>query len=210
MKPPKRRWPTGLSGLEDAIESGSEGASSDGGASDEEPGGAGADSDRCDGARPEGDGEARASAAGAARESIVLSRKELGRELRRQAYQRAKLARAADPRHAAMKERAKQQRRELYQKVKEQRKLEVAEAKSRQKTAAAASRAEAQKQLTERVRGALRAAAAGGAPAIIERSPSPAASAPEGLSPEEVRGLMERLRAQSAVLAAEHRGGADE
>lgn len=52
----------------------------------------------------------------------VISRKELARELRRQAYQKAKARRAEDPKHLAMKEAAKVRRRELYQQVKEQRK----------------------------------------------------------------------------------------
>lgn len=52
----------------------------------------------------------------------VISRKELARELRRQAYQKAKARRAEDPKHLAMKEAAKVRRRELYQQVKERRK----------------------------------------------------------------------------------------
>jgi hypothetical protein len=59
----------------------------------------------------------------------VISRKELAREMRRQAYQKAKAQRAADPKHLAMKEAAKVRRRELYQQVKEQRKASEAVAK---------------------------------------------------------------------------------
>jgi hypothetical protein len=43
-----------------------------------------------------------------------LSRKERARQLRREAYLRAKEQRATDPRYQAMKEAAKRQRREVY------------------------------------------------------------------------------------------------
>jgi hypothetical protein len=91
----------------------------------------------------------------AGRETSVISRKELARELRRQAYQRAKQARATDPRHLAMKEAVKVRRREAYQQVKEKRKAHEAEFKARRKVADAAARVETQRQLAERVRGAL-------------------------------------------------------
>jgi hypothetical protein len=60
----------------------------------------------------------------------ILSRKELAKELRRNAYQRAKERRAKDPRFIAMKEAAKEQRRAAYQKLKEKRKSEEAAAKA--------------------------------------------------------------------------------
>jgi hypothetical protein len=60
----------------------------------------------------------------------ILSRKELAKELRRNAYQRAKEQRAKDPRFIAMKEAAKTQRRAAYQKIKEKRKGEEAAAKA--------------------------------------------------------------------------------
>ena len=52
--------------------------------------------------------EPEAAGGSSARETSVLSRKELARELRRAAYQRAKQARAADPKHQALKEAAKE------------------------------------------------------------------------------------------------------
>ena len=70
-----------------------------------------------------------------------LSRKELARQLRRQAYQRAKERRAADPRHIALKEAMKKRRRALYERVKEQRKAVVAEQKMKKKEKRAEERA---------------------------------------------------------------------
>lgn len=64
-------------------------------------------------------------------ERRILSRKELARELRRAAYQKAKERRASDPRYLAMKEAAKEQRRAAYQKLKERRKAEAVEEKSK-------------------------------------------------------------------------------
>lgn len=63
----------------------------------------------------------------------ILSRKELAKELRRNAYQRAKEQRAKDPRFIKMKEAAKEQRRAAYQKIKEKRKGEEATAKANAK-----------------------------------------------------------------------------
>jgi hypothetical protein len=62
-----------------------------------------------------------------------VSRKEFARQLRRQAYQKAKERRAKDPKHIAMKEAAKQLRRDAYRKAKERRKAAVAEQKAREK-----------------------------------------------------------------------------
>jgi hypothetical protein len=104
-----------------------------------------------------GEGSARETSArdASARDTSVLSRKELARELRRQAYQRAKQARATDPRHLAMKQAAKVRRREVYQQVKGKRKEHEAELKARRKVADAAARVETQRQLAETVRSAL-------------------------------------------------------
>ena len=63
-------------------------------------------------------------------ERRVLTRKELARELRHQAYQKAKQRRATDPRMIAMKEAAKIRRRELYQQLKERKRTAAAAQKS--------------------------------------------------------------------------------
>lgn len=52
------------------------------------------------------------------------SRKELARQLRREAYVRQKAQRAADPRVIALKEVAKQRRKEAYQAAKARRKAD--------------------------------------------------------------------------------------
>ena len=62
----------------------------------------------------------------------VLSRKELAREFRRAAYQRAKKQRASDPKVLAMKEAAKVYRREAYRTAKERRKVDTAREKNEQ------------------------------------------------------------------------------
>ena len=72
----------------------------------------------------------------------VLSRKELAKEQRRTAYQRAKERRATDPRYLAMKEAAKEQRRAAYQKVKERRKAATADQKAKLKAERATQRSE--------------------------------------------------------------------
>jgi hypothetical protein len=68
-------------------------------------------------------------------ERRVVTRKELVRELRHQAYEKAKQRRANDPRTIAMKQAAKIRRREIYQQV-----------KARKKTAASAQKSELKKQ----------------------------------------------------------------
>ncbi len=68
-------------------------------------------------------------------EQRVITRKELARKLRHQAYVKAKERHAKDPRTIAMKEAAKIRRRELYQQV-----------KARKKTAAAAYKTALKKQ----------------------------------------------------------------
>lgn len=143
----------------------------------------------------EGDEAAGGAHTGAATRTL-LSRKELARELRRQAYQKAKRARAADPKHLAMKEAAKLRRREQYQQVKVRRKEREAELKEKEKAAVAADQAEAKRQLAERVKSAVgRGSEPGRALARdIERA----------LQCADVRELMDRLRGESAELAARH------
>ena len=70
----------------------------------------------------------------------ILSRKELAKEQRREAYQKAKERRAADPRFIAMKEAAKEQRRAAYQKVKQQRKASTDKLKADHKAERIAQR----------------------------------------------------------------------
>ncbi|HEX3595308.1 MAG TPA: hypothetical protein VHU80_09410 [Polyangiaceae bacterium] len=57
--------------------------------------------------------------------------RERAKEIRREAYQKAKAARAKDPRYQAMKEAAKVQRREAYKAAKERHKAARAEEKTR-------------------------------------------------------------------------------
>ncbi len=130
----------------------------------------------------------------------VISRKELARQFRRQAYQRAKAARAVDPKHLALKEVVKQRRRELYQRVKEQRKSRDAERDTERKAAEATQRAEAKRQLAERVKSVIGPASEPGRALArdIERA----------LQIADVKDLIEQLRAQSASLAAQHREAA--
>jgi hypothetical protein len=66
-------------------------------------------------------------------ERVVLSRRELARELRRKAYRDAKARRDADPRFLAMKEAAKVRRREIYRVAKERKKAAEVSAKPRQR-----------------------------------------------------------------------------
>lgn len=147
-------------------------------------------------------GPQRDESPASAPERSVLSRKELARELRRRAYQRAKQARAEDPRHLAMKEAAKLRRREQYQQVKERRKEREAEQKAKEKVSAAAAQAAAKRELAERVKSAIgRGSEPGRALARdIERA----------LQSADVRELMDQLRSESATLAAQHRGDGSE
>lgn len=142
------------------------------------------------------DAEAEGAASVQAPTRTVISRKELARELRRQAYQRAKQARANDPRHLAMKERAKQQRRELYQKAKEQRKAREAALEAQHGAERDAARLEAKRQLAERVRGAVGKGS--------EPGRALARDIEHALQSAGVRELMDRLRQESAALAAKH------
>jgi len=69
-----------------------------------------------------------------------LSQKELSKELRHDAYLRAKEYRKTDPRQIAMKEKLKEQRRELYQKAKERNKAYRDEIKKASKEKSARKR----------------------------------------------------------------------
>jgi len=63
------------------------------------------------------------------------AQRERAKELRRAAYQKAKEARAKDPRYLAMKQAAKEQRREAYRAAKERHKAAQAEEKVRTRVA---------------------------------------------------------------------------
>lgn len=93
-------------------------------------------------------------------ETRVLTNKEVGRLLRRKAYQRAKEQRAKDPRIFAMKEAAKQQRRALYQKEKERRKAARAEAKAQERARKAQERAAADFELMKMIKRATKGSTA--------------------------------------------------
>lgn len=86
----------------------------------------------------------------------VISRKELAREQRRQAYQRAKAQRAEDPKHLAMKEAAKVRRRELYQQVKERRKAGEAVEKAARAAKRTEERMEKRASFAKQVQSALK------------------------------------------------------
>lgn len=80
-------------------------------------------------------------------ETAVLTRKEFGKLLRKQAYEREKARRAKDPKFLAMKEAAKEQRRALYQKEKERRKAAQLELKARARAKREEDRAAADREL---------------------------------------------------------------
>lgn len=130
-------------------------------------------------------------------ETSVLSRKEFARQLRREAYQRAKRARAADPRHLALKEAAKQRRRELYQQAKERRKAHEAEAEAQRKVSETKQRAEAKRQLAERVKSVIESASEPGRALAVD--------AELARQDADVQALIEHLRVESPALAAKHR-----
>ena len=92
----------------------------------------------------------------------VISRKELARELRRQAYQKAKARRAEDPKHLAMKEAAKVRRRELYQQVKERRKAGEAEEKAARSAKRSEERMEKRASFAKQLQSALKGPASQG------------------------------------------------
>lgn len=101
------------------------------------------------GAGNEGDGDSR-----------VISMKEYGRLRRRQAYERAKAARAKDPKVIALKEAAKLHRRELYQREKERRKAARAEEKTKERAERAHARAAADFELMKLVKRATKGSSA--------------------------------------------------
>lgn len=80
------------------------------------------------------------------------TQKEIARQIRREAYQKAKAYRAADPRYAAMKESMKERRRSAYQRAKAQRKLVATEKKANELRKRAEERATADKELMSMVR----------------------------------------------------------
>jgi len=88
------------------------------------------------------------------------SRKERARQLRREAYQRAKERQATDPKYLAMKEAAKQHRHEVYQAAKKRKKAATAEQKRERKQKdegeRAAKRAAASRELTKMVKPATK------------------------------------------------------
>lgn len=144
-------------------------------------------------------------------ETSVISRKELARQYRRQAYQRAKQARATDPKHLAMKEAAKVRRREVYQQVKAQRKVRDAELETKRKAADSQARAVTQRELAQRVRSAIGRGSeplegSGPITGMVNESPDELARDIErALQNAELKELMERLRAESPALAAHDR-----
>jgi hypothetical protein len=89
----------------------------------------------------------------------VISRKELARELRRQAYQKAKARRAEDPKHLAMKEAAKVRRREVYQQVKERRKAGEAVEKAARSAKRTEERMEKRASFAKQLQSALKSPA---------------------------------------------------
>ena len=62
-----------------------------------------------------------------------MSRKDLARQLRRQAYQNAKQRAANDPRRLAMKEAAKLRRKEIYRQFKDRRDAKASGEKAQKK-----------------------------------------------------------------------------
>jgi hypothetical protein len=93
-------------------------------------------------------------------ETRVLSQKEVGRLLRKQAYQRQKERRAKDPKILAMKEAMKQRRRELYQREKERRKAERREIKAKEREKRVAERALADFELMKMIKQATKGSTA--------------------------------------------------
>ena len=93
-------------------------------------------------------------------ERQVLSRKEVQRLLRKQAYQREKERRAKDPKVLAMKEKVKEQRRELYRREKERRKAERLELKAKEREKKAAERAVADFELMKMIKRATKGSTA--------------------------------------------------
>jgi hypothetical protein len=81
----------------------------------------------------------------------ILSRKDLAKKLRHDAYQAAKARRATDPKFLALKERLKLQRREAYQKVKARAKTQKDERRREADEKAAREREAKDRELMEMV-----------------------------------------------------------
>lgn len=198
MKGPKKRWLTSIT-VGDVPLVDADGLDGDGLDGD----GAGGEASGAERAR----GGEGGGSSGSAAETSVISRKELARQYRRQAYQRAKAARAIDPKHLAMKEAVKVRRREVYQQVKAQRKVRDAELVTKRKEADAQSRAEAKRQLAQRVRSALGKGSEQARPPESGEPGALARDSDRALADAEAKLLLERLRAESPRLAALHRDG---
>ena len=89
---------------------------------------------------------------------VILSRKELARHYRQQAYQKAKAWRAQDPKHLAMKEAVKVRRRAAYQDIKARRKAAESQEKSARTAKQVEARQAARKELGSKLRGELKGA----------------------------------------------------
>jgi hypothetical protein len=89
---------------------------------------------------------------------VILSRKELARHYRQQAYQKAKAWRAQDPKHLALKEAVKVRRREAYQEVKARRKAADSQEKAQRAAKQAEGRQAAKKELGSKLRRELKSA----------------------------------------------------
>jgi hypothetical protein len=119
-----------------------------------------------------------------------------------------------------MKEAAKVRRREMYQQVKAQRKERDAEIESKRKTADSQARAEAKRELTERVKSAI---GRGSEPikgsdllrssdllsGLADDSNALARDIERALQNADVKELMERLRAESPALVVGDRAAGD-
>lgn len=122
--------------------------------------------------------EARAADGSRSIISRNAARKELAKQLRREAYQKAKAQRAADPKHQAMKEAAKARRRELYQQVKERRKAGEAEEKAARSAQRSEERAARRASFATQIKSALEGPASEGGlavPALQSRTEAEAA-----------------------------------
>jgi hypothetical protein len=80
-----------------------------------------------------------------------LSKKEMGKKHRHEAYLRAKEYRKTDPRQIALKKKLKEQRNEAYQEIKERNKVYRAEQKKATKEKAVTKKGIKQKKLREMV-----------------------------------------------------------
>jgi hypothetical protein len=135
-----------------------------------------------------------------------VSQKELARLYRRQAYQRAKAYRAADPKYARLKEVAKLRRRELYQQIKQTRKAAALVDKSANKAARAAERTEERAAKRRELRSGLKSGSQGGLSGELRSGPSDSANGGTRMG----RGShVQRASAVERSLAGARRGGAN-